>query len=362
MSGLVQGWISGRNNRRAADAEAEGIDRATEEQRRQFDVVTGLTAPGRHIGNQALNALGSIYGYSPYTPGMTVEGTAPEYVSRGGGTPSMNAYLYQSDPNYRRAWDETAAQHRQMWGVDYHPESDPGWINSQIVQRMGGGANMPSGQPGGQPGVNALAGGDSDRINALLGRFGHGPISLQNGDEGRGLPFGGDNMGQGPIFSGGKMQAPGGPVSPGNPGPDSTKPPGQAGPDYSNFFASPDYQFRRDEGMRNIENSFAARGGAASGNALRALTEFNSGLAAGEFGNYFNRQGALAGIGQAATNQQIGVGTGITNNISGLLADRGSARASGILGQDAAFWNRYDTQHNRGQNIFGMLLGGGFGR
>lgn len=96
------------------------------------------------------------------------------------------------------------------------------------------------------------------------------------------------------------------------------------------FFASPDYEFRRGEGMRGIENSFAARGGAASGNALRALNEFNSNLASSEFGNFFNRQAALAGIGQAATSQGVGAASSTGKNVSSLLQDRGDSRASGI--------------------------------
>ena len=54
------------------------------------------------------------------------------------------------------------------------------------------------------------------------------------------------------------------------------------GQNFQRFYDSPDYQFRLNEGQRDIGNSFAARGGAASGNALRALTQFNQNLAASE--------------------------------------------------------------------------------
>ena len=110
-------------------------------------------------------------------------------------------------------------------------------------------------------------------------------------------------------------------------------------PNYEGFYASPDYQFRRSEGTRDIGNSFAARGGALSGNALKALTEFNSNLAAGEFGNWFNRQGALAGIGQAATGANAALGTGLSGNIAGGLAGMGDVRASGLLGRTSALSN-----------------------
>lgn len=103
------------------------------------------------------------------------------------------------------------------------------------------------------------------------------------------------------------------------------------------FLESPDYEFRRSEGNRDIQGSFAARGGAQSGNALRALSEFNSNLASGEFGNRFNRLAALAGFGQAANSQgaQNAIQTG--RGIASGLQDASSARASGVAGQSQAF-------------------------
>jgi hypothetical protein len=108
-------------------------------------------------------------------------------------------------------------------------------------------------------------------------------------------------------------------------------------PNYGAFFKSPDYNFRRVEGQRDLGNSFAARGGAFSGNALKALSEFNSNLAAGEFGNYFNRQAALAGIGQTATGQSANAGIATGQLVGNSLQNAGDARASGIA-QGANAW------------------------
>jgi hypothetical protein len=102
------------------------------------------------------------------------------------------------------------------------------------------------------------------------------------------------------------------------------------------FQASPDYEFRRGEGMRGIENSFSARGGAQSGNALRALADFNSNLASGEFGNFVNRQLALAGMGQAATSQGVNAAQYTGGNVANLLGQQANARASGIVDQTNA--------------------------
>jgi hypothetical protein len=110
-------------------------------------------------------------------------------------------------------------------------------------------------------------------------------------------------------------------------------------PNMSGFFTSPGYNFRRGEGMRGIENTFAARGGAQSGNALRALTEFNSNLASGEFGNYFNQLASIAGLGQTATGQTAAAGANYANQAGRNALYAGDARASGINGQANAWGN-----------------------
>jgi len=105
-----------------------------------------------------------------------------------------------------------------------------------------------------------------------------------------------------------------------------------------NFMASPDYAFTKAEGMRGIEQSAAARGGAFSGNALRNLDQFNSNLASTQFGDWWNRQAGLAGIGQQATGSTAAAGQNAANNISNNMLAAGDARASGIIGSANA-WN-----------------------
>lgn len=102
------------------------------------------------------------------------------------------------------------------------------------------------------------------------------------------------------------------------------------------FQTSPGYDWRRTEGQRDIGNSFAARGGAASGNALRALAEFNQGLASGEFGNWWNQQAGLAGVGQNTATNLGAQGTNMAGNVSNALANQGISRASGIVNRYGA--------------------------
>lgn len=111
---------------------------------------------------------------------------------------------------------------------------------------------------------------------------------------------------------------------------------GAGSPDMSAFYTSPDYQFRRDEGNRDINNSFAARGGALSGNALRGITDYNSNLASGEFNNFYQRRLQEAGLGGAATSQGVNAAQYTGGNVANLLGQQGNARASGIVDQSNA--------------------------
>jgi hypothetical protein len=112
-----------------------------------------------------------------------------------------------------------------------------------------------------------------------------------------------------------------------------------AAPNMSGFFTSPGYEFRRSEGMRGIERTAAASGGAFSGNALKALADFNSNLASNEFGNYFNQLASIAGIGQTSTNATAAYGANAANSASRNQLAAGDARASGIIGQGNAWGN-----------------------
>lgn len=233
-AGLAGGALASSGAKRAARAAQAGADAATAEQRRQYDQTREDTRVARVIGDQAFNALGSIYGYSSAPPAM------------GDTTPT---------PTVGNAFAPTPGG-----GID---------------QRAALGTGV---QPG-AGGATAL----------------------------------------GPPM------------------------PSQPGADYSNFFASPDYQFRREQGTQGIERTASAQGLTGSGNALAALADYNSNLAAGEFSNYFNRQLALAGAGQAATNTATTAGMNASNNIGASLQNAADSRASGIADSANAWGNALGT-------------------
>ena len=136
----------------------------------------------------------------------------------------------------------------------------------------------------------------------------------------------------------------------GTPNEDGTMP----APDYSAFYDSPDYQFARDEGMRGIERSAAARGGIASGNTLAELARYNSGLATQNFGNYTNRLASMAGMGQTSSENLAGQRLALGQQIGANAIGAGNARASGIT--DAT--NMYTNAANQ----IGGLFGYGYGK
>lgn len=111
----------------------------------------------------------------------------------------------------------------------------------------------------------------------------------------------------------------------------------QIAPDYSGFTDSPDYAFARDEGMRGIERSAAARGGLASGNTLASLSRFNSGLATQNFDRYANRLAGMMGAGQQSSENLAGMRMNYGQQVGQNAVGAANARASGIQNQ-ANIW------------------------
>lgn len=123
------------------------------------------------------------------------------------------------------------------------------------------------------------------------------------------------------------------------------------------FVASPGYQFRMSEGQKAIDRNRAARGLLNSGAADKARIAYGEGLAASEYGDWWNRNAGLAGVGQNATAATSQAGQNATNNITNALGQAGQARASSYANTGSAI--------NSGMNnVLAAYLyqkGGGFG-
>lgn len=318
------GLLASQGAKDAASASGAGSAAAIAEQARQYNTTRADTAPYRAIGNQAINALGSIYGYKPAaTPQTFDEWKAanplpPELIGKdgrvktggGGGGIGSTSILQATDPLGLYSGG----------GTSWERALDP-------IGLFGGGPKKPKG-----PTPDSVL---QTAYQQYLQNFNYTPTTgnaLAGGKGGYDPSTGFIVDGNGGIKQG---------IAGGTGGGSDT--PGVPAPDYSNFFMSPDYNFRRTEGTRGIERSAAAGGLLGSGNALAALADYNSNLAAGEFGNYFNRQAALAGIGQTAVNTSTGAGINAANNTSGYLQNAADARASGIADSANAWGNALGT-------------------
>ena len=107
--------------------------------------------------------------------------------------------------------------------------------------------------------------------------------------------------------------------------------------DYGGFTETPGYQFRVDQGRQAIERSAAARGGLNSGATMRALQTFGQGMAADEYGTFYNRLGAMSGTGQTQVNSLASLGANSAANQGNSLMQAGNARASGYANQANIF-------------------------
>jgi len=108
---------------------------------------------------------------------------------------------------------------------------------------------------------------------------------------------------------------------------------GAYGPDAAaaamkDFYTSPGYQFRLDEGMRAVDAGAAARGMLRSGATLKGEQAHAQGLASGEFENYYNRLYNLSGMGLKAASGTGDAETQTGRGIAGTETGAGNAQAS----------------------------------
>jgi hypothetical protein len=94
----------------------------------------------------------------------------------------------------------------------------------------------------------------------------------------------------------------------------------------ANFQASPDYQFRMSAGLEGVTQNRAVSGLLNSGSALRGLNDYAQNTASNEFGNWWNRQSGLAGVGQTANQSNQQAGSAYANNSGNALMNNAQAQ------------------------------------
>ena len=106
----------------------------------------------------------------------------------------------------------------------------------------------------------------------------------------------------------------------------------QNNPDFQKILSSqPGYQFQLDQGNQMVQRNLAAKGLLNSGAAGKALTQYGQGVAQNYAQQYTGGLQSLAGLGQSATQNQIGANTNASNNISNAQIYSGNAQAQGAI-------------------------------
>ncbi len=98
----------------------------------------------------------------------------------------------------------------------------------------------------------------------------------------------------------------------------------------------PGVQFEIDQAEKSVGNSFASRGGAFGGNAIRALGDRTGEIASSRVTNNLFQ---LAGFGPQATGTAANAAANAGNNISGLLQGAGFAQQQGFQNAGAGINN-----------------------
>lgn len=102
---------------------------------------------------------------------------------------------------------------------------------------------------------------------------------------------------------------------------------------FQQFQDSPATQFLRERGLRGIENSQAFSGGLGGGNRLKAISQFNQGLANQSLQQTLGNLSSFGNLGFGLANQLAGlegqlgnIQAGTAQNIGGIQADRFTKR------------------------------------
>jgi hypothetical protein len=132
-----------------------------------------------------------------------------------------------------------------------------------------------------------------------------------------------------------------------------------AGP--GDYKKSPGYDFRMGEGTKAINNSAAARGGAQSGAASKALTRFGQDYATGDYqnflGNYYQSLAplqSLAGQGMTTANASASNANNVGANMAQNAVNIGNAQAAGTMNASNAITGNLSNMSNAGVNNYMM--------
>lgn len=288
---VIGGGLSLLGSSKAASAQKDAAGQSADVQRYMFDQSQAMQAPWQQTGASALAQLAGLYGLTPIN-------YMGQGASAGAGAPAGPQSGLPSGVPYTGAFGGMT------------PELDPAvW---------GGGA---------------ASGGSLSPIPGSQYTLGLTPHDVAGSNQG---------------VSGGTTytpQAQGG-FAGAVPGQDAAM---------ANFYTSPGYQFRLNEGLNALAGMASAQGLRGSGATSQDIMRYSQGLASDEYNQYTNRLAALAGVGQTSAGQMGNQALMAGQGIGQAYTNAGNARASGIIGVTNSLGNSI----NNAAWMYGMYGGGG---
>lgn len=128
--------------------------------------------------------------------------------------------------------------------------------------------------------------------------------------------------------------------------------------DPNSLTSQPGYQFGLSQGVQARERSASAAGGLYSGATLKALERYGQDYAGTKLNETFNRDAALAGIGQVAVGGTTAAGTNMANQVGNNATNLGGFQAGAALNEGNIYSNALNQvtssygRSNRGSNWF----------
>ncbi len=395
-SGGPIGGLTGANQAQAALEAAKLQYRASQEamrqQREMFDLLNAQQAPYRMGGYTALNQINALLGLPPaYTTAgyggpisQTTQPMAPTARPTYGGMAApmqatgSPAYGGVPTPQQMMAQKVMGAPAQTAGGREGRIFGASKLLGSRGGGNVGGAIDAIRGATGaGALGGIGLSNIGSVRPGAAMGATLPGQVAQQVGPEpfqqalgymGAGvLPGGiagaitglGDRItGGGGGGGGGGAPAGPGPMAPAAPAPAMVAPGYQTseGTAFGSFARpftaadlktnlAPNYQFMLEQGLGAVRQGANVGGGGS--NIQRAATKFAEDYASNAYQNalqnymaqqqqIFNRLSGVAGIGQTAQGQQLGLGSNLANALSQLGTSGASALGAGQIGAAGA--------------------------
>jgi len=338
VTSVIGGNSAKKANSRAIAAQNAATDKQIAVQQANLDRIQGLQQPFINVGYSALDKIAAKYGLptssgQPATPARTSSYRSPTYNPAANQPVTSRAPLVQPyDPTggVRRDPPPGALTGAPLGGVDpgkaaartdggsaYAGTPDPSSYASDTFAANGG-SNAAVGNAGADTiggdgpdwgaylNTNPDVAGEFERLNSTP----EGQATLQANGITSPEDFASHHYATAGQAEGRAVtqyapeQAPQAPAEPGRPTfetPQYTRPDqpvwqdmgnGPSSADYldpSKFTTSPGYQFRLNEGNRNLNASYGAKGLLKSGGAIKGFTDYNQGMASSEFDKWFQQ-------------------------------------------------------------------------